>query len=41
MVLQPQVLRSDLYIARGILLPEEEVDLTFETSGKITHIYFR
>ena len=41
MVLQPQVLRSDLYIARGILLPEDEVDLTFETSGKITHIYFR
>ena len=41
MVLQPQMLRSDLYIARGVLLPEEEVDLTFETSGKITHIYFR
>ncbi|MEA5043523.1 MAG: efflux transporter periplasmic adaptor subunit, partial [Petrimonas sp.] len=33
MVLQPQTLRSDLYIARGILLPEEEVDLIFETSG--------
>ncbi|MEA4978650.1 MAG: efflux RND transporter periplasmic adaptor subunit [Petrimonas sp.] len=41
MVLQPQTLRSDLYIARGILLPEEEVDLIFETSGKITHIYFQ
>ncbi|WP_436415802.1 efflux RND transporter periplasmic adaptor subunit [Petrimonas sp.] len=41
MVLQPQVLRSDVYIASGVLLPEEEVDLTFETSGKITHIYFR
>lgn len=41
MVLEPQVLRSDIYIARGVLLPEEEVNLTFETSGKITHIYFR
>lgn len=41
MIIQPQVLRSDLYIARGVLLPEEEVDLTFETSGKITHIYFK
>ncbi|MDO5523292.1 MAG: efflux RND transporter periplasmic adaptor subunit [Bacteroidia bacterium] len=40
-VLEPQLLRSDLYIARGILLPEEEVDLTFETSGKITDIHFR
>ena len=40
-ILRPQLLRGDLYIARGVLLPEEEVDLTFETSGKITHIYFR
>lgn len=40
-ILQPQLLQSDVYIARGILLPEEEVDLTFESSGKITHIYFR
>lgn len=39
-VLEPQMLRSDLYIARGILLPDEEVDLTFETSGKITEISF-
>ncbi len=39
-VLEPQTLRSDLYIARGILLPDEEVNLTFETSGKITNIYF-
>ena len=39
-VLETQTLRSDLYIARGILLPDEEVDLTFETSGKITDIYF-
>jgi membrane fusion protein (multidrug efflux system) len=26
--------------AIGTLLPDEEVDLSFETSGKITHIYF-
>ena len=39
-VLEPQVLKSDLYIARGILLPDEEVNLTFETSGKITEIHF-
>jgi membrane fusion protein (multidrug efflux system) len=25
----------------GSLLPDEEVDLSFESSGKITHIYFR
>ncbi len=39
-VLEPQTLRSDLYIATGILLPDEEVTLTFETSGKITQISF-
>ncbi len=39
-VLEPQTLKSDLYIARGILLPDEEVNLTFETSGKITEIHF-
>ena len=39
-VLIPQTLKSDLYIARGILLPDEEVNLTFETSGKITEIHF-
>lgn len=41
MVLQPQVLSSDVYLAKGVLLPEEEVNLTFEVSGKITNIYFR
>ena len=25
----------------GTLIPDEEVDLTFETSGKLTHIYFK
>ncbi len=39
-VLVPQTLKTDLYIARGVLLPDEEVTLTFETSGKITEIHF-
>ncbi|MDR1089794.1 MAG: efflux RND transporter periplasmic adaptor subunit [Prevotella sp.] len=32
---------NDIYRTTGILIPDEEVDLTFETSGKITNIYFR
>lgn len=39
-VLTPQTL-DDMFRAVGILLPYEEVDLTFETSGRITNIYFR
>ncbi len=39
-VLQPQVLEN-IFRITGILLPDEEVDLTFETSGKITEIKFR
>jgi membrane fusion protein (multidrug efflux system) len=39
-ILQPQKL-NDLFRMKGILLPDEEVDLTFETSGKITKIYFK
>lgn len=39
-ILQPQTL-NDLFRMKGILLPDEEVDLTFETSGKITKIYFK
>jgi len=38
-VLQPQVL-NNIFRITGILLPDEEVDLTFETSGKITNINF-
>lgn len=37
--LQEQSLEDALYVS-GSLLPDEEVDLTFETSGKITEIYF-
>lgn len=39
-ILEPQTL-NDMFRTKGILLPDEEVNLTFETSGKITHIYFR
>lgn len=38
-VLQPQVLEN-IFRITGILLPDEEVDLTFETAGKITNIFF-
>lgn len=37
---QEQDLSDALYVS-GSLLPDEEVDLTFETSGKITEIYFK
>ena len=31
---------NDNFRTKGVLLPDEEVDLSFETSGKITNIYF-
>jgi len=31
---------NDIFRTTGSLLPDEEVDLSFETSGKITNIYF-
>lgn len=40
MVLEPQTL-DNLFRITGVLLPEEEVDLVFETSGKITDIFFK
>ena len=39
-LLEPQVLNNYFRIT-GILLPDEEVDLTFETAGKITNIHFQ
>lgn len=39
-ILQPQTL-NNMFRITGILLPDEEVDLTFETAGKITEIYFQ
>ena len=39
-VLKPQVL-NNMFRITGVLLPDEEVDLTFESSGKITNIYFK
>lgn len=38
--IQQQDLDDALFVS-GSLLPDEEVDLTFETSGKITEIYFK
>lgn len=38
-VLEPQVL-NNLFRITGILLPDEEVNLIFETSGRITDIFF-
>ncbi len=32
---------TDSYRTKGQLLPDEEIDLSFETSGKITNIYFK
>ncbi len=32
---------NDVFKSTGSLIPDEEVDLSFETSGKITDIYFK
>ena len=32
---------QDIIRTKGLLLPDEEVNLSFETSGKITNIYFK
>ena len=40
MVLKFQNL-DDVFKTKGVLIPDEEVDLSFETSGKITAIYFK
>ena len=40
LVLQYSTL-NDIFRTKGILLPDEEVDLSFETSGKITNIHFK
>lgn len=39
-IVKPNVV-SDVYTVNSVMLPSEDVDLSFETSGKITHIYFR
>lgn len=39
-VIEPENL-VDIIRTTGHLIPDEEVDLTFETSGKIIHIYFQ
>lgn len=39
-VLEPQTL-DNMFRITGVLLPDEEVDLIFETSGRITDIFFK
>lgn len=39
-VLAEQTLTDGIFVS-GSLVPDEEVNLSFETSGKITHIYFK
>ena len=39
-IVQPETL-TDIIRVTGNLIPDEEVDLTFETSGMITDIFFR
>lgn len=39
-ILKPQEL-TDQFSTTGLILPDEEVDLSFETSGKITSIFFK
>ncbi len=39
-VLQEQELTDGIFVS-GSLVPDEEVSLAFETTGKITHIYFK
>lgn len=40
LVLKPRLL-TDEFVTTGLLLPDEEVDLSFETSGKIVSISFQ
>lgn len=39
-IIKPEVL-NDHFQSKGSIIPDEEVDLSFETSGKITQIYFQ
>ena len=39
-VVKPQTISDEIFI-NGSLLPDEEVDLSFETSGKIVEINFK
>ena len=39
-IIQPETL-MDLLMITGVTIPDEEVDLSFESSGKITNIFFQ
>lgn len=40
-VIAPELLVDRIRVSTAYLIPDEEVDLTFETSGKITDIHFK
>ena len=40
-ILKPETLVNIIPISTATIIPDEEVDLTFESPGKITEIYFR
>ena len=40
-VVQAETLLDEIRASRATLFPDEEVELTFETAGKITSIYFK
>ncbi|MCL1934467.1 MAG: efflux RND transporter periplasmic adaptor subunit [Candidatus Azobacteroides sp.] len=40
-IMQPETLVNIIPISTATIIPDEEVDLTFETPGKITGIFFR
>jgi len=40
-IMKYETLADILPLITGIIIPDEEVDLTFESSGKITDIYFK
>ncbi|MDR2474264.1 MAG: efflux RND transporter periplasmic adaptor subunit [Bacteroidales bacterium] len=40
LIVKPKTL-NDVFQITGVLIPDEEVDLSFETSGQITNIYFQ
>lgn len=40
-IIEPELLVDKILDRTAFLIPDEEVDLTFESAGKITEIYFR
>ncbi|MDR1738852.1 MAG: efflux RND transporter periplasmic adaptor subunit [Candidatus Symbiothrix sp.] len=40
-ILHPETLSNIIYVSTATLIPDEEVDLSFESTGKITDIFFK